>query len=239
MLGDIIRRFVDKVDILGITSGLLSVGAAFLVNGLVSPRWPQLQQMFFNVYESAATIVHRRVWLPFWDIVKEYVSKKDSALLEFLDIENEIQSLDNMLRDLGFGDGTLSTREEALRKAARQYETNLQGSMLSNLASGRLVRLMLMQIQQLKAGLLRALEDIDSLVQSNRLNVRLLAAIPTVVLIIFATRITIRTIVGLRLRDIRPLRQVHHDMDSCLLELEKILIISSSSSFNNNNNTNW
>ena len=222
-LGIRLQRVIRKIDVFGIPSGLASVGVAAIVHNLVAPRWNQVRQITTDVYERVITIINLRLWLPFWDIAKEYFNEKDSALLEFLDIENEIQSLDNMLQDLGFGDGTFSTREEALRMAARQYEEDLQGSLLTNLVSGRLVRLMLMQIQQLKAGLLRALEDIDSLVQSNRLNVRLLAAIPAALLAFAMTRFAAQAIVS---REFRPLRWLHEEMGECLHEMEKILIES-------------
>jgi nuclear-control-of-ATPase protein 2 len=101
---------------------------------------------------------------------------KTPSLLEAFDVKNEEMSLDNMLRDLGFGDGTEAARKEGLIQAARQYESDLKNGLFRNAMRGRLIRLLLVQIQQLKAGLLSALASIDILVAANRLNIQLLTA---------------------------------------------------------------
>ena len=52
------------------------------------------------------------------------------------------------------------------------------------LGGGKLVRLMLIQVQLLKTEGLRAMGAIDDLVDANRLNVQLLASVPAVVLVL-------------------------------------------------------
>ena len=75
-----------------------------------------------------------------------------------------------MLMDLGVGDGTRQTRAAALAAASRMYEQEVAGGAIRGIVRGRVAQLMLIQIQQLKADLLQAMDTIDSLVDSNRLN---------------------------------------------------------------------
>jgi len=49
-------------------------------------------------------IFKMRFWKPFYGIVQGLMDK-DTGLLEAFDIDNEEQSLDNMLEDLGLGNG--------------------------------------------------------------------------------------------------------------------------------------
>ena len=101
---------------------------------------------------------------------------------------NEQTSLDNMLRDLGVGDGTRQTRAAALAAASRMYEQEVSGGAIRGLLRGRVAQLMLIQIQQLKADLLQAMDQIDNLVDANRLNVQLVASIPAFLILLYGTR---------------------------------------------------
>jgi nuclear-control-of-ATPase protein 2 len=150
---------------------------------------------------------------------------KTPSLLEAFDVKNEEMSLDNMLRDLGFGDGTEAARKEGLIQAARQYESDLKNGLFRNAMRGRLIRLLLVQIQQLKAGLLSALASIDILVAANRLNIQLLTAIPAVLLVTFGTRLFLRSLYSLRMKDIRPIQDVHAEMAELLDRMETRLLL--------------
>lgn len=106
---------------------------------------------------------------------------RSPSMMAALGLDAEETSLDHMLRDLGFGDGTPATRQSALQKATDQYERDISSGLLTNLMRGRLVQLLLVQVQQLKVGLLSALDTIDVLLQGNRINLQVLAAIPAFV----------------------------------------------------------
>ena len=91
---------------------------------------------------------------------------------------NCTSSLDNMLLGLGVGDGTRASRSAALAAASRLYEQEVSGGAIRGILRGNVAQLMLIQIQQLKADLLQAMDQIDTLVDANRLNVQLVASIP-------------------------------------------------------------
>jgi nuclear-control-of-ATPase protein 2 len=145
---------------------------------------------------------------------------KDSGVLEAFDVENEEKSLDNMLEDLGLGDGTGKTRKEALQSAARLYEDQLSDGVIRSAVRGRLVRLLLIQVQQLKAGLLHAMSSIDVLVAANRLNIQLLAAIPAVLIVYVGTRLVYRSLFTIKSKSLGSIRDVHAEMAEYLDDME-------------------
>ena len=65
------------------------------------------------------------------------------------------------------------------------YEEELKQGAIKNLFRGGMVRLLLIQVQQLKTGMLQAMGSIDHLMDANRLNVQLLTAIPAFLLVTF------------------------------------------------------
>lgn len=141
-------------------------------------------------------------------------------------LDDEQLSLDRMLRDLGCGDGTSETRREALGTARDIYERNLKRGLFRNLVGGQLVRLLLIQVQQLKVGLLSALFNIDTLVRSNRINFQLLATIPAVLLAWAVLKFLFRSIYHIRAKDLRPVTFVHSDMFEYLEKMESILMLN-------------
>jgi hypothetical protein len=217
------RQWLEDADIFGIPSSFLMIGLARLSHEVLEPKWPVIQTSLLQGYEIASTIFKKRVWSPFRDIVVNLISRKNTSLLEFFDVTNEVTSLDNMLRDLGFGDGTEATRQEALILASRRYELDLKHGLMGSAVRGRLPRLLLVQVQQLKAGLLHALDGIDALVAANRLNVQLLAAIPAVLILTFGARFVVRSIYTFRLKAIRSVRDVHSEMSDYLDSMETCL----------------
>ncbi len=66
---------------------------------------------------------------------------------------------------------------------------------------------MLIQIQQLKADLLQAMDDIDSLVDTNRLNVQLLAFIPAGLTLLFGSHALFLFWINIRIKDSRLPRE--------------------------------
>lgn len=121
------------------------------------------------------------------DITLDLLNRRPRMVDAFA-LLNEQTSLDNMLKDLGVGDGSRQTRAAALAAASRMYEQEVSGGAIRGLLRGNTAQLMLIQIQQLKADLLQAMDTIDSLVDSNRLNVQLLASIPALLILFYGTR---------------------------------------------------
>lgn len=218
-------RWIEDIDVFGIPSSLFMIGLARLLHGILEPKWQTIQSSLQQGYEIVCSIVLKRVWSPLRDIFVDLVSRKNQSLLEFFDVTNEVASLDNMLRDLGFGDGTEKTRQEALTLATRRYEKDLEEGLISSAIRGRLPRLLLVQVQQLKAGLLHALDAIDALVAANRLNVQLLAAVPAVLIITLGARFAVRSFFTFRLKAIRSIRDVHAEMSDYLDDMEKCLLL--------------
>ena len=137
----------------------------------------------------------------------------------------EEQTLDHLLRDMGFGDGTVATRSQALQKAAEQYEHDLNSGVFLNFARGRLVRLLLIQVQQLKVGLLSALDTIDVLMKGNQIHFQFLAAIPAVLITGFGTRFFLRFLYSIRSKDLRPVTVAHAKMASYLSQMERLILL--------------
>jgi len=131
-----------------------------------------------------------------------------------------------MLKDLGVGDGTAASRKEALKGAATLYEDHLKSGVIGSLVRGSLIRLLLVQIQQLKAGLLKAMGSIDILVDANRMNVQLMAAIPAFLIVTFGTRLFFRFLVSFRTKDMRPTTAVHEEMTEYLNKMERCLLLA-------------
>jgi nuclear-control-of-ATPase protein 2 len=222
-------QVLQDVDVLGIPSTLAFIGLARIAHELLQPRWPAIQSWLLHGYTIAWTIVRKRIWTPLKDILVNLATRQNESLLQFFDVNNEVTSLDNMLKDLGFGDGTEATRQEALALASRRYEKDLEQGLIMNAMRGRLIRLLLVQVQQLKAGLLHALDSIDVLVAANRLNVQLLAAIPAVLIMTLGARVVVRSMYTFRLKAIRSIRDVHAEMADYLDEMEKQLLLENCS----------
>ena len=220
-LGDLWGR----LDVLGIPSTLLAVAAADKLHSQLVPYWPMFHHESVVVWHKTIEILRARVWQPLKGIYDDIMNKNKGMFSAFgLDIEQE--SLDNMLRDLGCGDGTEESRREGLKKATELYEDQLKSGLVLNLLKGRLVRLLLIQVQQLKVGLLTALDTIDVLMKGNRIHFQVLAAIPAVAIATYGTRFFIRSLYNIRSRDLRPVTAVHSEMTSILDHIEKILLLA-------------
>ena len=224
------RQWTKRIDIFGIPSSLAAVGLARLTHYYLLPKWPNIRSNLIQLYMIVWGIIEMRFWYPLKGIILDLMNKRPS-LLEAFDVQNEETSLDNMLRDLGFGDGTASSRKESLIQAARQYESDLNNGLFRNAMRGRLIRLLLVQIQQLKAGLLSAMVSIDVLVEANQLNIQLLTAIPAVLLVSLGTRFFVRSLYSLRMKDIRPIHDVHAEMAALLDQMETRVLLASGESF--------
>ena len=90
---------------------------------------------------------------------------------------------------------------------------------------GRLVRLMLIQVQQSKVSMLDAAETIDVLFQSNRINMQLLAVVPAVGIFFVGTKLLFRFLFSIRAKDLRPVASIHAEMTDYLNALESNVIL--------------
>ena len=226
-LGDAaIVDWTKRLDFKGIPSYLASLWLANLAHNRIRPHWPYLRERGLEVASTALAIAKARVWEPFLNLVDE-IMNKGKGIMSAMGLDEEQQSLDHMLRDMGFGDGTAQSREDALQQAARQYEKDLASGVFVNLARGRLIRLLLVQVQQLKVGLLSALDTIDVLMKGNRIHFQILAVIPAVWITIYGTRFFLRALYNIRAKDLRPVRAVHSEMTFYLDQVERIMLLHS------------
>ncbi|KAG7359474.1 ATP synthase regulation protein NCA2 [Nitzschia inconspicua] len=176
--------------------------------------------------ETFSEIFVTRFWTPFKDLLDELMHRETDKLMTGVSLNDEATSLDFMLRDLGYGDGTPATRHEAMLKASRQYESDMNSGLILHALGGRLVRLMLIQVQQLKVGMLDAAETIDVLFQANRFNLQLLAIFPAIVIVVVGSKFLSRFLFTVRAKDLRPMSSVHAEMTEYLNELESILLLT-------------
>eukprot|EP00956_Cyclotella_meneghiniana_P039884 scaffold181853_cov36-Cyclotella_meneghiniana.AAC.1 len=140
-----------------------------------------------------------------------------------------------MLKDLGVGDGTRAGRASALASASRMYEEEVAGGAIRGIVRGRVAQLMLIQIQQLKADLLQAMDQIDNLVDANRLNVQLVASIPAVLILFWGTRALFLLWSNVRMKDLRLPKDVHAEMSDYLKSMEEVLILANHETDSSNN----
>jgi nuclear-control-of-ATPase protein 2 len=151
---------------------------------------------------------------------------KSNGIMSGFGLKLEESSLDHMLRDLGYGDGTAAGRLSGLQKAAEQYEHDLKTGVFVNLARGRMVKLLLVQVQQLKVGVLSALDTIDVLLKGNQIHFQFLAAIPAVIIATFGTRFFLRFLYSIRSKDLRPVTVAHANMASYLSHVERLILLA-------------
>lgn len=221
-----IATLVRQYDFLRIPSSALLIAAAnSLHDNIIAPHKQEILDFIKSIFVAIWGIVEFRFYTPMKDIVLDLLNRRPRMVDPFA-LLNEQTSLDNMLRDLGVGDGTMATRAAALAAASRIYEQEVSGGAIRGIIKGRVPQLMLIQIQQLKADLLQAMDQIDNLVDANRLNVQLVASIPALLIIIFGTRALFLFWSNIRMKDFRLPRTVHAEMSDYLKRVEECLVLS-------------
>mmetsp|Transcript_7561 Transcript_7561/g.17157 ORF Transcript_7561/g.17157 Transcript_7561/m.17157 type:complete len:937 (+) Transcript_7561:61-2871(+) len=217
---------VKRYDFLGIPSSALLLAAAnSLHDNVIAPHKQEIVEFVKSIFNAIWGIIKFRFYTPMKDIALDLLNRRPRMVDPFA-LLNEQTSLDNMLMDLGVGDGTKQTRAAALTAASRMYEQEVAGGALRGIFRGKVAQLMLIQIQQLKADLLQAMDQIDNLVDANRLNVQLLASIPAVLILIFGTRALFLFWSNIRMKDFRLPHDVHADMSDYLKKIEECLVLS-------------
>jgi len=225
-ISDVVQM-IKRLDFGGVPSTVFFIWLAHIVHDAVKPHWKSIVDFGQKAGVAVWGVIDMRFWRPLRDITLDLLNRRPH-LVDPYALSIEESSLDNMLRDLGIGDGTPGGRAAAVAAAARLYEDELKSGALRGLVRGRVVRLMLIQIQQLKAGLLKAMGSIDDLVDKNRLNVQLLASIPAFILITYGSKLLASFIVGLRMKRVTPLpmRNLQEEMSDCLRRIERCLLLS-------------
>lgn len=224
--GDVLKG-IKKLDLGGVPSSMFLLWLAHVVHDNVAPHWKAIVEFSQKAMLAVWGVIDMRFWRPIRDITLDLLNRRPH-LLDPYALTIEEASLDHMLRHLGVGDGTPEGRAAAVAAAARMYEDELKAGALKGLVRGRVVRLMLIQIQQLKAGLLKAMGSIDDLVDKNRLNVQLLASIPAFILVTYGSKLLFSFIVGLRMKKVSvvPIKNLQGEMTDCLRRIERCLLLS-------------
>lgn len=98
--------------------------------------------------------------------------------------------------------------------------------------SGKILRLVLIQLQFVKKELLVAMEAIDQLFNANQVNLQLLAITPAIVAI-FSLQVIARGVIAAvksisRGKALQSTSVIHQDLKNSLRELERLLAVSSS-----------
>ena len=185
-------ELLKKFDLYGIPSAIVTaLGALAIHNLLYIPFWPKVVKFAKLIGSTVYGVLEVRFLNPLKEFVQEILNLgHKQGLLDEFSLEDEETSLDNMLRDLGVGDGTKESRAAALLAAAQMYEKELASGATWNIIRGNMVTLLLIQVQQMKTGLLQAMESIDSLIDSNRLNIILVSTgVPAILLVTISMRL--------------------------------------------------
>jgi nuclear-control-of-ATPase protein 2 len=219
------KYWTNRIDFFGIPSSLALIGLSLYLHDIIKPRWPKIVELSTVAKDAIWGVIEFRFYIPMRDIVLDLLNKRQRMLDPFA-VQNEQTSLDNMLRDLGVGDGSALHRKEAIAAASRMYEEEVSRGPLMSLARGNIIRLLLIQIQQLKADMLLAMDSIDDLVASNRLNVQLLAGIPAFLIVTYGLKVVLRWMYFFRTQDIRPINGVHGEMTDYLDKIERSLLLA-------------
>lgn len=183
---------LKKYDLYGIPSAMVTaLGALAIHNILYIPFWPKVVEFIKLIGNTTFGVLEVRFLNPLKEFVQEILNLgHKQGLLDQFSLVDEETSLDNMLRDFGVGDGTKESRASALLAAAQMYEKELASGAKWNIIRGNVVTLLLIQVQQMKTGLLQAMESIDALIDSNRLNILLVGTgVPAVLLATISMRL--------------------------------------------------
>ena len=217
---------VKRYDVLGIPSSVLILAAANMFHDkVVAPHKQEMLNFGKSIFEAIWGVIEFRFYVPLKDIVLDLLNRRPRMVDPFA-LSNEQTSLDNMLRDLGVGDGTRENRAIALASASRMYEQEVAGGAIRGIVRGKVAQLMLIQIQQLKADLLQAMDTIDVLVDANRLNVQLIAGVPALLIVIYGTRAALLFWSNIRMKNFRLPHDVHSEMSDYLKKAEECLVLS-------------
>ena len=213
-----------------IPSSIGTVIGGFAVHYALKPRWPHIVAGGLAARTVAHGIFERRFYAPLKDIVLDLLNRR-TRLTDAAALADSQTSLGLMLGEFfqeQRGGKAPGDRAAALAEVSRAYEREIKKGIRS-VVRGKLMRLMLIQVQLLKTELLKAMGAIDDLVDANRLNVQLLASVPAVLLLIVTSRVPLQLVQLMRKGGIRSMHQVHEEMSDMLSRMERCLLLAGSS----------
>ena len=214
-----------------VPSSIATLAGGLGLHVSIRPHWPRIVSAAQACKRVASGIYDRRFRAPLRDIVLDLLNRRprltDASALE--DAQTSLATmLDEFVRETRRVAGGQQDRAAALAAVSRAYEREIKRGALRNIVQGKLVRLILIQVQLLKTELLKAMGAIDSLVDANRLNVQLLASVPALLLLVGGSRLSWALVHRLRTRGLRSMREVHAEMGERLTRLERCLVLAGS-----------
>eukprot|EP01038_Epipyxis_sp_PR26KG_P007397 gene7397-10082_t len=181
--------------------------------------------------------IERRVTSPTISILNDVILNKRVSLSDKEALKDAKRSLSTMIYDfLKERRPKLSDMERRsivsnldMRPISEDYEILLRNP-IPNIISGRIARLVLIQLQFVKKELLVAMQAIDELFNANQVNLQLLAVTPAILSII-SLQVISKTIIAMikstsRGRIVESISVIHRDLKNHLRELERILCVS-------------
>ena len=106
-----------------------------------------------------------------------------------------------------------------------QYDKEIR-SAVRNVFSGKIVRMLLIQIQFIKKELLVAMEAIDDLFNANKVNLQILAVIPALFSTYFLYRFCLYVVATVMSRRISSTAGAHANLRKILRDVERLLILA-------------
>jgi hypothetical protein len=167
-------RYVFRTTFWG---GVVFSGVQFAKHSREVIRWADVAKN--NMYD----FLDRRIMTPFTEIVNDVVLNKRTSLTDKEALKDAKRSLSAMLNDfMSQHNPKLSAEDRRQVSAAmdmspisEEYELELRKP-IQNLISGRIARLVLIQLQFVKKELLVAMQAIDELFNANQVNLQVRAS---------------------------------------------------------------
>lgn len=192
------------------------------------------------VQRNIHNFLDRRLLVPARSIINDVLLNKRVSLTDKDALKDSIRSLTVMIDDfLSEHKPKMSQHERKVLSSkmdmapiSLEYERELNRP-IQNLLSGRIARLVLIQLQFVKKELLVSMQAIDDLFNANQVNLQLLAVTPVIMTILFMQTLgktTFRVLkTSSRGRMIESSKIVSSNLRAKVRELERIVIMSSGS----------
>lgn len=179
------RRWLE----ISLTCAFMTYGSYWLITRSRLCGSPVLEDAYARVYETARVFFYEHVTDPVRNLYNEVVLNKSIDVVDHAQVLDTQLSLDIMLRDfvIATRPGISETEVDfllesgdALKMMSRTYETEMKKP-LTNMVSGTLIQMLLIQVQFLKKELLQAMEKVDLLLKANNKNIEIMATMPAFV----------------------------------------------------------
>ncbi len=190
------------------------------------------------VFKNVMDFVNRRITTPALSIVEDVIFNRRVSLTDKEALKDAKRSLQAMLNDFLTQHRPKLTETERknfvskmdMTPISQEYELELRRP-IQNLLSGRIARLVLIQLQFVKKELLVAMQAIDELFNANQVNLQLLAVTPAI-LSVFLLHSFSKTLLAAvksssRGRFIESSTSVQRDLRLGIRECERLFSMSS------------